>query len=100
MSATSQMAMGNAQKSIGPGGPTIDRKYCVIQDVRLSFSDDRVISRPGRFQLRGANPKPITDIYLLVRAVQNHARLPTFDRNIAVGHVIECATDAVEPIPH
>ena len=84
-------------------GLTTDRVREILAEMtgapgHIFWPDSLSILDKTRFRLTGTGPKQLTDIYLLGLAVANGARLATFDRNIALDHVVGGRPDAIELI--
>jgi len=84
-------------------GLTADRVRGILTELtglpgHVFWPDSLSILDKTRFRLAGAGPKRLTDIYLLGLAVSKGARLATFDRNIALDHVIGAKADAIERV--
>jgi toxin-antitoxin system PIN domain toxin len=53
------------------------------------WPDSLTLCDPLRFRLDDvATPRPLTDLYLLALAIENHGRLVTFDQGIPLGAVV------------
>jgi toxin-antitoxin system PIN domain toxin len=63
------------------------------------WPDSVSILEPNRFDLAGANPKTLTDLYLLRLAAKFDGRLITFDRTICWQWVTGCEPDDLEVLP-
>ncbi len=84
-------------------GLTADRVRGILAELtgvagHVFWPDSLSILDQTRFRLAGAGPKGLTDIYLLGLAVARGARLATFDRHIALEHVVGGEPDAIELI--
>jgi uncharacterized protein len=82
-------------------GLTTERVHGIIAELtgvsgHVFWPDSLSILDKTRFRLAGTNSRIVTDIYLLGLAFANGARLATFDRHIAIDHVIGCHLDAIE----
>jgi toxin-antitoxin system PIN domain toxin len=70
-------------------------EFCAMQG-HLFWHDSVSLTEKGRFQLNGAGPKNITDIYLLALAARHGGRLATFDRSMEWNRVSGCVRENVE----
>jgi toxin-antitoxin system PIN domain toxin len=82
-------------------GLTADRIREILTELtRLEgyrfWTDSVSILEPGLFQLAGAGPRHLTDIYLLGLAVRQGGKLVTFDRSIRWQAVNGGTTDNLE----
>ncbi|MDZ4799951.1 MAG: TA system VapC family ribonuclease toxin [Bryobacteraceae bacterium] len=84
-------------------GLTTDRVRGILAELtgvagHVFWPDSLSVLDKTRFRLAGTGPKHLTDIYLLGLAVANGGRLATFDRNIALDHVVGGEPDAIERV--
>ena len=88
-----------------PGYPFPGLKVPLIRDILAQLTgtkghrfwpDSVSILEANRFELAGAGPKNLTDLYLLRLATSFEGRLITFDRTIRWQWVTGCGPDELE----
>lgn len=91
-----------------PGYPFPGLTVARVRDILAELADaeghrfwpDSVsILEANRFDLAGAGPKILTDLYLLRLAAASEGRLITFDRTIRWQWVTGCGPDDLEILP-